>query len=139
MSEIYKSLGDLMMDSLHHHLEYRPKEAAAALKARELAKTLFKRAKAAQEQLFFTTEPKDMYFMWSDLKWQTGLYPQEEPKVSAKAQKEARQWLNMMGGETTLIMSVLRENRLGWHWNPDDPAEWSQEEEDVYLARTGKA
>ena len=128
--EIYKSLGDLMMDSLHHHLEYRPKEAAAALKAKELAKTLFKRAKAAQEQLFFTTEPKDMYFMWSDLKWQTGLFPPEEPKQSEKTRKEVQQWLAMMGGTPHLIDEALKKANLGYNWDPESKTTWEQEAAD---------
>lgn len=130
MYEIYKSLGSLMMDSIRHHLEYRPKEAIALLRAKELAKTVLKRAKAAQEQLFFTAEPKDRYFLWSDLKWQTGLYPPEEPKVSAKAQKEARQWLNMMGGTPKLVDLALKEANLGYNWDPEAPITWEQEEEE---------
>ena len=129
MYEIYRSLGDLMHDSLQHHLNYRPKETIAMLKAKELGRTLLNRAKAAQEQLFMTAPQEDRYFMWSDLKWQSGLYPVEEPKISEKAQKEARQWLDLMGGPWKVLEQALEEANLAWNWDPEVPTTWKEEKE----------
>ena len=127
MEEIYRSLGSLMTDSIRHLLENRPKELIALLKREELGSTVLKRAKAAQEQLFMTAEPKDRYFLWSDLKWQTGLYPPEEPKISETAQTEARKWLATMGGTPKLVDKALKEANLGYNWDPENPEEWTEE------------
>lgn len=124
----YESLGVLMTDSARHLLENRPKEAIALLKSGTLFKTVLNRAKQAQLQLFVTAETDvDRANLWSDLKWQTGLFPPEEPKIGEAAQKEARRWLRTMGGEATLLDAALKAANLGYNWNPSNRVTWEQE------------
>ena len=134
MYEIYRSLGDLMLDGLRHHLKYRPKETANLLRQGLMGQTLLNRAKAAQEQLFLTVEPEDRKFMWSDLQWQSGLYPPEEPKVSEKAEREAQQVLELKGGGQgamyTILEEALAKSNLGWNWNPASQTTWQEEKEE---------
>ena len=131
MKADWDSLGSLMTDSIRHLMENRPKETIALLKAKELAKMVLKRAKAAMEQLYMTAETEaDRDTLWSDLKWQTGLYPQEEPKTSETTQREAKQWLQMMGGTHKLVDEALKEANLGYNCEPDFPQTWEQEEAD---------
>ena len=128
MKADWNSLGGLMTDSIRHLLENRPKELIAQLKAKELAKTVLKRAKAAMEQLYMTAETEaDRDMLWSDLKWQTGLFPPEEPKTSEATQAEARKWLNMMGGTPKLVDLALKEANLGYNWDPENPEAWTEE------------
>jgi len=125
----YDCLGDLITDSYRHILEFRPKEAIAQLKAGTLFKTIRDRAKAAQIQLYHAAETEtDRVFLWSDLKWQTGLFPPEEPKVSEKAQKEAQQWLHAMGGPYKMMDEALKEANLAYRWNPEFPETWEEEQ-----------
>ena len=129
MKADWNSLGGLMTDSIRHLMENRPKEAVALLKAKELAKTVLKRAKTAMEQLYMTAETEaDRDTLWSDLKYQSGLYPPEEPKTSETAHREAQQWLQMMGGTPKLVDAALKEANLGYNWEPDFPQTWEQEE-----------
>ena len=124
----YESLGVLMTDSARHLLENRPKEAIALLKSGTLFKTVLNRAKQAQLQLFVTAETDvDRANLWSDLKWQTGLFPPEEPKIGEATQKEARRWLRTMGGEATLLDAALKAANLGYNWNPSNRVTWEQE------------
>ena len=128
MKADWNSLGGLMTDSIRHLLENRPKELIALLKAKELAKTVLKRARAAMEQLYMTAETEaDRDTLWSDLKWQTGLFPPEEPKTSATTQAEARKWLAMMGGTPKLVDQALKAANLGYNWDPDNPEAWTEE------------
>lgn len=128
----YDSLGTLMNLGLRHRLEYRPKEAIAKLKAGTLFKEMMETAKHAQEQLYASAETDaDMAFLWSDLKWESGLFPPEEPKVTEKAQKEARQWVTATGGWQPLLDKTLKEANLGYCWNPSNRVSWTEEMEEM--------
>ena len=120
-----------MTDSFRHLVENRPKEAIAQLKAKTLAETVLKRARAAMEQLYMTAETDaDRDTLWSDLKWQTGLFPPEEPKQSEKTRKEVQQWLAMMGGTPHLIDAALKKANLAYNWDPECEMTWEQEQEE---------
>ena len=128
MKADWNSLGGMMTDSIRHLLENRPKELIALLKREELTSTVLKRAKSAMEQLYMTAETEaDRDMLWSDLKWQTGLFPPEEPKTSETTQAEARKWLNMMGGTPKLVDMALKEANLGYNWDPENPEAWTEE------------
>ena len=120
-----------MTDSFRHLVENRPKEAIAQLKANSLAENVLKRARTAMEQLYMTAETDaDRDTLWSDLKWQTGLFPPEEPKQSEKARKEVNQWLATLGGMPHLIDAALKKANLGYTWDPEFPVTWEQEQEE---------
>ena len=124
----YENLGDLIRQGVRHHLEYRPKEAIAKLKAGTLFQEMMESAKHLQEQVWWSAETEaDRAFLYSDLKWGSGLFTEEEPKRSAKAQREARQWLDTLGGETTLLEKALQEANLAYSWSPWNRETWEEE------------
>lgn len=124
----YENLGDLIRQGVRHHLEYRPKEALARLKDGTLFPVMLERAKMLQQELWQAAETEaDRAFLYSDLKWGSGLFTEEEPKRSAKAQREARQWLDTLGGETTLLEKALQEANLAYSWSPWNRETWEAE------------
>lgn len=122
----YENLGTLITQGVLHHLEYRPREAIAKLKAGTLFKEMLETAKQAQTQLYATAAKEDRAFMWSDLKWQTGLFPPEEPNTSEKATREAHRCLSEAGSMWRLKDRVLKEANLSENWNPSNPESWEE-------------
>ncbi len=128
MHKEWDALGSLMLAGLRHTVEFMPTRVTEKAKAGTLGRDLLQMARDAQLKVCGSAETDtDRYFLWSDLRWETGLFPPEHAN-GPKNRKLAEQWVAMLGGEYELVDRALKEANLGYTWSPENQVTWEEEQ-----------
>lgn len=129
MYKEWDSLGSLMLAGLRHTIEFMPGLVTERAKAGTLGRDLLQMAQNAQLSLYGSAETdEDRYFLWSDMRWETGLFPPEHAN-GPKNQRLAKQWVKTLGGQYEVVEKALKEADLGHNWNPENRIGWKEEQE----------